>query len=391
MFTFYLPTRLHLGAGSLSVLSTCALPYTKALIVTTAGNSVRKFGYLDHVVSLLAERGITSVIFNNVLSNPIRAHVMEGAALCKQERCDVVVALGGGSAIDSAKCIAAMAVNSGDLWDYIAAGSGKGRTPKNPALPIIAITTTAGTGSEADPWAVTTNEETSEKIDFGNESTFPTLSIIDPELMRTVPPALTAYQGFDALFHSTEGFIATVANPISDALAIKAIELIAKYLPRAVQDGNDMEARENVAIANTISGMVESTSNCTSEHSIEHALSGFHPKLPHGVGLIAISLPYYERFVDAAAEKYILMAKAMGEDVDALPELLRPRAFLTALQRLQESCNVTSVKLSEYGVCRQRAREYAQFAYDTMGELFEVDPRELAFEETVAIIEEAYL
>ena len=162
-----------------------------------------------------------------------------------------------------------MACNTGDYWDYIPAGSGKGRAVTK-ALPIVAIPTTAGTGTEADPWTVITNEDVHEKIGFGNQHTFPTLSIIDPELMVSIPPHLTAYQGFDAFFHAAEGFIANCATPISDLYALEAIRLLYKYLPVAVKDGKNLKARAKVAWASTLAGLVESTSSCTSEHSMEH-------------------------------------------------------------------------------------------------------------------------
>ena len=148
----------------------------------------------------------------------------------------------------------------------------------NVPLPIIAITTTAGTGTEADPWTVITNGN--EKIGFGYDRTFPILSIVDPDLMMSVPSDLTSYQGFDALFHSTEGYLNTTANEMSDLFALKAISLIGKSLAKAVSNGSNEEARADVALANTLSGIVESTSGCISEHSIEHALSAYHPKLP---------------------------------------------------------------------------------------------------------------
>ena len=152
---------------------------------------------------------------------------------------------GGGSSIDAAKAISVMARNPGDYWDYVSGGTGKGKAVPNAPLPVVAVTTTAGTGTEADPWTVTTNEETQEKIGFGYEKTFPVLSVVDPELMVSVPPRLTAYQGFDALFHSTEGYLNRTASPISDLMALEAIRLIGKSLPRAVRDGDRKSTRLN--------------------------------------------------------------------------------------------------------------------------------------------------
>ncbi|HBM80706.1 MAG TPA: alcohol dehydrogenase, partial [Clostridiaceae bacterium] len=313
-FNYYIPTKILFGPGKLKELTKENLPGKKALIVISSGNSMKKYGYLDRLTGILKSKNINYVIFDKVLPNPIKSHVMEAAEIAKRENCDFVIGLGGGSSIDSAKAIAVMAKNSGDYWDYVNGGTGRGLPVKNGVLPIVAITTTAGTGTEADPWMVITKEDTNEKIGFGNESTFPVLSVVDPELMLSIPKHLTAYQGFDALFHATEGYIANIATPISDAYALKSIELISKYLPECVKNGNNIEARTYVALANTLSGFVESTSSCTSEHSMEHALSAYHPNLPHGAGLIMLSESYYTFFASKIPEKFITMAKVMGVD-----------------------------------------------------------------------------
>lgn len=388
-FDCHIPTKILFGAGRLNDLATVKLPGKKALIVISGGTSMRKYGYLQRVQELLAKQGAENVVFDKILPNPILDHVTEGAELARKEGCDFIIGLGGGSSIDSSKSIAVMAKNPGNYWDYIGGGSGKGQFPKEGALPIVAITTTAGTGTEADPWTVITNG--SEKIGTGWEFTFPVLSIVDPELMTSVPPHLTAYQGFDTLFHCTEGYIANIATPVSDALALKAIELIAKYLPRAVKNGNDMEARENVALANTLGGMVETFSSCTSEHSLEHALSAYYPKLPHGAGLIMISLPYYRFFQNKVApERYAKMAEAMGEDVRSLPEDKRADAFIAALEKLQKDCGVDNLKMSDYGVKRCEMDKLATTAKETMGGLFDLDVYHLTHEDTVNILQEAY-
>lgn len=389
-FNYYIPTKLLFGPGKLNELSQEVLPGKKALIVISSGKSIKANGYLDRLTAILKTAGIDYVIFDKILPNPVKSHVMEGAALAKEEGCDFVIGLGGGSSIDSAKSIAIMAKNPGDYWDYVDGGTGKGQPLENAPLPIVAITTTAGTGTEVDPWTVITNEATNEKIGYGTEQTFPVLSIVDPELMLTVPPKLTAYQGFDALFHSTEGYLANIATPISDAYALKSIELISKNLAVAVKDGSNLEARTNVALANTLSGMVESTSSCTSEHSMEHALSAYHPELPHGAGLIMLSEAYYTFFAEKAPERFTAMAKAMGVDIDALPEAERPYSFVKALVDLQEACGVRNLKMSDYGVKKEEIPTLAENARSAMAGLFDFDPYTLSLEETIGILEKAY-
>lgn len=388
-FTYHIPTKLHFGPGCLNELAVEKLPGEKALIVLSAGKSMKRFGYLERVKDLLAQQGVEAVVFDKILPNPVLRHVTEGAELARNEGCDFVIGLGGGSSIDSAKSIAVMVNSTGNYWDYIHGGSGKGEPVTHEVLPIVAITTTAGTGTEADPWTVITKEDTHEKIGFGlKPETFPVLSFVDAELMHSIPPHLTAYQGFDAFFHAAEGYIANIATPISDSYAIKSIELLSAYLPKAVADGKDMEARNFVALANTLSGMVESTSSCTSEHSMEHALSAYHPDLAHGAGLIILSHSYFSFFGDKIEDRMKDMAEAMGKNLSAKKS--GKEAFLEALQEMKQACGVDRLKMSDYGIQEEDLPELAENARDTMGGLFEMDRYTLSFEETLEIIKNAY-
>jgi alcohol dehydrogenase len=386
-FTYYMPVRILFGRGQLNQLHQQKLPGRKALVVISSGKSTVANGYLARLEKQLDLAGVEHVLFDQIVPNPIKRHVMEGAALAKAAGCDFVVGLGGGSPIDAAKAIAVMARNEGDYWDYIHGGSGKGLPVRHAPLPVVAITTTAGTGTEADPWTVTTHEGTQEKIGFGFDGTFPVLSLVDPELMLTVPPQFTAFQGFDALFHSTEGYIHKGANTMSDINALKAIELLGAWLPKAVRDGSDLDAREQVAMANTLAGFVESTSGCTSEHSIEHALSADHPELPHGAGLIMLSKAYFSHFAASGAcdRRLVDMAKALGK-----ADATRPADFVEALVDLQRQCGVAALRMSDYGIKREELPALARKARETMGGLFAVDPAPLSDADVVAILEASY-
>jgi len=384
-FNYYMPTRILFGKGKLNTLHKQMLPGSKALIVISAGQSMKKNGYLARLEEQLQKAGVTHVLFDKILPNPIKDHVMEGASLAKAQNCDFIIGLGGGSSIDSAKSIAVMATNDGDYWDYISGGTGKGKPVPNAPLPVIAITTTAGTGTEADPWTVITNGE--EKIGFGYDRTFPVLSIVDPDLMMSVPSNLTAYQGFDALFHSTEGYLNNTANEMSDLFALKSISLIGKSLAKAVTDGSDEAARADVALANTLAGIVESTSGCISEHSIEHAMSAYHYQLTHGAGLIMISIAYYTFLAKSGScdERLIDMAKALGKsDAD------HPMDFVAVLQTLQKACGVDHLKMSDFGIQRDEISKIADNAYATMGGLYQVDPCTISREDTIQILEDSY-
>lgn len=388
MFNFYIPTRLIFGAGALGKLAENAGIGKKALVVISNGKSTKVNGYLDRTTAQLDKAGVKWVVFDEIEQNPLKSTVERGAAAARKCGADFIVALGGGSVMDASKAIASMATNDGDLWDYVCGGTGKGKPLCNAPLPIIAITTTAGTGSEVDEYGVITNPETHEKIGFGGDvRLFPVVAIVDPELMTTVPPSYTAYQGFDALFHSTESYIVKNANEMSDMVSSTAIRNIGANLAKAVRDGKDIKARTAVAWANTMSGYAMVIGGCNSEHSLEHAMSAYHQELPHGAGLIMISLSYYKHFIDAHVcdERFVDMAKWLGKS-----DATRPEDFLTALADLQKACGVYGLKMSDYGIKPEEFGTLADNARSAMGGLFTRDRAELSREDCIKIYERAY-
>lgn len=363
-FSFYIPTDILFGEGALSQLHTKKLPGKKAAIIMTGGGSAVRLGYLDRLKAELALAGCEYMVYNNVLPNPTKDNVMQGAGAVRENGCDFLVALGGGSAIDAAKAIAIMATNDGDYWDYVRTGSGKGMPVQNRPLPLVAITTTAGTGSEADAGAVITNVALNEKTGFGTPFSFPVISIVDPGLMLSVPPRFTVYQGFDVLFHATECYISSVESFAVDALAIDAIKRVAKYLPRAYCDGSDIEARTQMAWANTAAGLCLTFGSLTLEHAMEHAMSGVYKDLTHGAGLLLICRDYYENreAVPALAERMRDMAEAMGsKDPDA------PHAFTKALGELMDQCGVGSIKMADFGMQRESFAEIVRLSHNHKG------------------------
>ena len=384
-FDYFMPVRLIFGRGRLKELSSLHLPGRKALIVITNGKSMRHLGYLDRVAGYLKEQGIEAVVFDRILPNPIETHVMQAAEFARNENCDFVIGLGGGSAIDSAKAIALMVKNPGTYWDYV-----KGlKKPGEDVLPVIAVPTTAGTGTEADPWTVITNTATNEKVGFGIKETFPRLAVIDPELMVSVPAKLTAYQGMDAFFHSVEGYLANVAQPLSDMYALDSVRRISTFLPQAVADGSNLQAREEMAWASTQAGMVESISSCISEHSMEHALSAFYPELPHGAGLVALSVPYFSYLLKKnrakVTERYLHIARAMGRQGD------NPELFIDALKDLIAAVGLDNLKLSEWGIKKEEAEKLAANSFDAMGFLYKLDPVDLNQTDAACVIRDAII
>lgn len=386
-FNFNNPTDLYFGTGSLNELGSLTMPGKKALVLISNGRSTIENGYLDRTLAELKRAGAEAAVFAKIMENPVKEVIMEGADFARENGCDFIVALGGGAVIDSSAAISAMAVNEGVLWDYVCGGTGKCRPIINKGLPVVAIATTSGTGSEMNGFGVISNLETNEKIGFGVPAFTPVLAIVDPELMLTVPPKYTAYQGFDALFHNTEVMMSKGVNILSETIALSAIESIAKYLPRAVKDGRDLEAREHVAYGSTMAGITMQLTSTTAQHSMEHSMSAYHHELPHGAGLIMISKAFAEFFIEkhVCDEQFIKMAKAMG-----LKHADRPEDFITALVRLQEACGVADLKMSDFGFSADEAMTLAKGARSMQGGLFEANPCEMTDEDCAAIFEKSY-
>lgn len=383
-FNFYNPVKVLFGPGKLNELHSETLPGKKALIVTTNGTSVRKYGYLDRVQKELEQAGVEYVVFAEIRPNPTDINVMDGAKAVKDNGCDFVIALGGGSVMDCSKCIALMAANEGDIWDYSLSANGGKKNAPNPAIPIICITTSAGTASEVDIASVITNDKTQEKTGIFFPSMFPTLSIVDSDLMMSVPPKFTAYQGMDAFFHASETVVNKNVHPMGEMFALKTIELVAKYLPRAVKDGSDKEAREMMAYANTFAGYYMM---CTSAHTMEHVMGSFHDDLVHGAGLIEIAHAYYDFFAErkAAEEPMKKMARAMGVENPA-----SGKDFIAALDKLIADVGCGDLKMSEEGITKEELKKYPAKVHEVLGGDITADPLLLSDDDYLAIFEAAW-
>jgi alcohol dehydrogenase len=382
IFNCYMPVNVIFGEGALRRISREQLPGKKALIVT-GGTSAIKLGYIDRLQILLRKNAgqEESVVCSGITPNPSIADAEVCSAMAKENGCDYIIALGGGSSIDAAKAAALLAVDSGELWDY-AMGS---RNIENRPLPVIAIPTTAGTGSEVDPWMVITNKLSSEKIGFGAKQTFPVMAIIDPELMMSVPPELAAFQGFDALFHAIEGYISVRSNVVSDLLSLKSIELISHNLPEVFHEGKNPQAVARLALASTLSGVVETLSSCTAHHALSHSLNAYFPSLPHGAALIMLSDAYFKHVEAVCGTRYSEMAKAMGISHSEMPD-----AFLTALKQLKQACKVSNLHMSDYGITADCFEKCAENARITGKGLFSNDRCEFDTQALVSIFSLSY-
>lgn len=383
-FQFFMPTKVLFGAGQLKNLHLEQMPGKKALIVTSNGQSTKKYGYLAAVEEQLELAGVEHELFDGIRPNPTCENVMDASRKARENGCDFVVALGGGSVMDAGKCIALMMVNDGDLWDYAFSAKGGHKPFEYPGAPLVAITTSAGTGSEVDMFSVISNDELEEKTGVFDISMFPTISVVDSDLMMSVPPMFTAYQGMDAFFHAAESVINKNEHPMGEMFALKAIELIARNLPVAYKDGSDKEARANMALANSLAGYYML---CTSQHTMEHVMGSYHSDLAHGAGLIMISHEYFDFFAErkAAEEPMKKMARAMG-----MENPQSGKDFIAALDALVESVGCKDLKMSDAGITREELRIYPTRIREVLGGDITADPQPLSDEDYLGIYERSF-
>lgn len=332
-FGFYVPTRIVFGNGKFDVLGEEVSQIGKrALIVTYPGSALEN--WLDRAISLLENNGVSVVVYRQVDANPDHKLINRGGELARAENCDVVIGLGGGSAMDSAKGIAVVASENQDIWDIY-----EGAPITQETLPVVAIPTTAGTGSEATFFAVVSHRELKQKEGFALPQFFPRLSIVDPLMTLDLPPRITAETGLDALSHAIEAYYCKFATPVVDALAVQAIGLVSDNLRKAVYDGKDQVARYNMMLANTLAGMAITQSDSCLAHVIGEAVGGVY-NTGHGLS-VALCLPATMEYNSIAAlEKFATIAELMGEDVSGLTLREAARQAPSAVRDLIEDLNL---------------------------------------------------
>ncbi|QYJ94922.1 L-threonine dehydrogenase [Shewanella spartinae] len=340
---FFIPSVNVLGQNAVddAIGDIKTLGFQRALIVTD--KPLVEIGLVGQIVEKFGAAGITSTIFDGVQPNPTVGNVEAGLALLKANDCDFVVSLGGGSPHDCAKGIALVATNGGNIKDY----EGLDMSTK-PQLPLVAINTTAGTASEMTRFCIITDEARHIKMAIVDKHTTPILSVNDPELMLLKPAGLTAATGMDALTHAIEAYVSIAANPITDACAIKAIELIKGNLVEAVENGQSLEARDQMAYAQFLAGMAFNNASLGYVHAMAHQLGGFYD-LPHGV-CNALLLPHVQAYnAQVAAPRLKDVAKAMGVDVSAMTDEQGATAAIEAIKALSVAVKIPE-NLTKLGV-----------------------------------------
>ncbi|MDN3695949.1 L-threonine dehydrogenase [Vibrio cortegadensis] len=331
---FFIPAINLMGAGCLTDAadSIKSQGFKKGLIVTD--KVLNQIGVVKQVQDLLNEREVATVVFDGTQPNPTTGNVKAGLELLSANECDFVISLGGGSPHDCAKGVALVAANGGEIGDY----EGVDQSAK-PMLPLIAINTTAGTASEMTRFCIITDEARHIKMAIVDKHTTPLISVNDPMLMLAKPASLTAATGMDALTHAIEAYVSIAATPITDAVAIKAIELIQAHLRTAVANGDDLEARDQMAYAQFMAGMAFNNASLGYVHAMAHQLGGFYD-LPHGV-CNAVLLPHVQRYnAQVCPERLRDVAKAMGVDVEGMSAEDGANAALEAINVLSKDVGI---------------------------------------------------
>lgn len=327
-FNYFQPTEIRYGAGRLSEVGEVVARYgTRCLLVTVPVQDVF-LPLFDRTKRYLAESGVEVEHFAGVVPNPTADCVSAGTDVAKAFGADAVLGVGGGSSMDTAKAIAVEVTHPGTAWDYIWCSD---KQPTEKTLPIIAVTTTSGTGSQVTQVAVVTNTAERTKSAIYNKHIYSKVGIVDPELMVTVPPHVTASTGFDVFCHAFESYLHVNASPYTDLLAVETIRLVAKYLPTAVEDCSNLEAREAMAWADLLAGLCIANAGVTLPHGIGMTIGGYCPRVMHGEAL-AVTYPEFTRYTyPYAVDRFAAMGRIFNPDLKDEPDEIAAEKSCEAL------------------------------------------------------------
>jgi alcohol dehydrogenase class IV len=381
-FSFFTPTRVEFGAGKINQLvdEVKNLAAKKPFVITDKG--IAKAGILAKVEEQLRGSQLDFGVFSEVESNPKDTTVERALDLAKEHGADLIIAVGGGSPMDTAKAVGMLMTNGGKIHDYFGVNK-----VKKQALPIITIPTTAGTGAEVAMWAVITDtrKEVHKKDFFGSPLNCPTVALVDPLLTIGLPPHLTAFTGMDALAHAIESYYSLPAEPIADALALAAIRLISDSLVPAVLNGENLEARENMMLGSLIAGIALGNTDAGVIHCLGQATGGFYD-LHHGL-IIAVFMPYgMEYNLGACPEKFAEIAKAMGENVTGLPLWEAARKSIDAVVNLLRTLRIPTLKAA--GVKEKDLGIIAKMSLEDGTSV--ANPRKMTLDSLEQLLVEAY-
>ena len=347
-FTFYQPTRLHFGRGMRNATGEVVKASAdRVLLVVDPGMKAALPDMVQDVRESLARAGVAFVEFDDVTPNPTLKAIQKGARIARAENVNGCLGMGGGSAIDTAKAIAVAATHPGTAWDYLYYKE----APTDATLPIIAVSTTAGTGTQTSKVSVFTNTAENSKSAMWNDALLCRAAVIDPELMVSLPPHQTACTGFDIFTHAFESYINDASQPYVDLIALDAIQRVATYLPRAVDNGGDLEARENLAWADTLAGVCLANVGTTLPHAAGQPISGHYPKVSHGESL-AVVYPAFANFTwSGAVGKFARVARILGGGANGADDTELARGLAGRISALLERIGLRCF-MEDFGITK---------------------------------------
>lgn len=382
IFSFTGAKKIVFGTGSFHGLVSHIKELNARNPLVVIDKNLAQAGFKEKIANLLIAEGMKFIVYDKVEPEPRIELADEGAALAVKSKNDLVVGVGGGSAMDVAKAIAVIAVNRGSAVDYL----GLNKVPQ-PGLPKIMIPTTAGTGSEVTFTAVFVRKNLKKKEGMNSPYLYPEIALLDPELTLSLPPRPTAETGIDALCHAVESYTSVNASPMSELFSLEAIALIAENLRTCVHDGKNLKARENMLLASLYAGLGLANAGVTAVHSLSYPLGGKYG-IGHGMAN-TLMLPAVMAFnLPGALEKFADVAAAMGEMTEGLP--VRESAYLAleAVEALIEDCGIAG-SLSEFGIKEKDFPALADVAL-TVARPLENNPRKITRENAIEIYTDAY-
>jgi alcohol dehydrogenase len=382
-FDYFQDTEIRFGCGRLNELGEVAQRYGTRCLLVTCAPDVNQAPTFERAKTLLREAGLDVAHFSGVLPNPTTDIVSAGAASAREHKSEVVIGLGGGSSMDTAKAIAVEATHPGTAWDYLFFK----KPPTSKTLPIVSVSTTSGTGSQVTQVAVMTETKTRTKSAIYNPIIFPRVCIVDPELMVTLPPNMTASTGFDAFCHAFESYLHVNSKPITDALALEAIRLVFGNLRQAVASGSDLEARSHMALADTLAGLAIANAGVTLPHGIGMAISGMYPNIAHGQSL-SIVYPSFTRYTwPAAAQRFATVARLLNPDLLNSPDESVAEQFCADLDGFIQDIGMW-FGLADFGAPEAELGELAEASMVLPD--YKNNPRVATSDEMLAILRESY-
>lgn len=382
------PEKIVFGNGKINELSQYVTGMgKKALIVTGRSVRLEKTALIGKVKTQLKTAGIDSVLFSEVEENPTSTTCNKGSEIARQSGCDMVVGVGGGSPMDTAKVIAMLAVNDGVIEDYMPGGKYSQKPDSElKCLPIVLVTTTSGTGSETTPFAVVTNPANNQKPGMGHDFWYAKVSIVDPELTLTMPKSVTIHTGLDAFFHAYEAYVSKAANEYADIFAYRAMELVVSNLEKCVQNPDDIEARSAMSLANSLAGTAISVAGTFAIHGMGHSISGHYNSI-HGAALCAIAPELTDYACKGNIPKFAKVAVLLGADASLEERTLADQCG-GYLAKFLDKFGM-NIGLKSLGVKQEDIPTLADDALFAMSGAMEATPVKITREDAIKIYEKA--